>query len=119
MPAYKYVSCVMLLTSARRNTKLFSRLLTIAFAVVCISSAFADNNHVYSKVNYKASLEEQIQQPGSSTTTTNLSKFTPLAYANVNVTFDLPQAELAKAKAFFISRYERNLFYVHTTIHAP
>jgi hypothetical protein len=107
--------------STRHTAKLIFRFFTAAFVVICFSSGFAYSNTHYNKLNYKTSLKELIQQSTTGTTsnTNQLSKFTPLVQCNYDVTLDVPEAELAKAKAFFISRYERNLFYVHITIHAP
>lgn len=104
----------------RKNLKLFFSVFTLLFAVAYFSSSFNYYAPRYAKSNH-ASIEEIVTQAGTSVVSVNqhLYKITGVDHFVFDITLKASSIEITSLNAFFISVFERNVFYVLTTINAP
>lgn len=110
----------MYLSAIRKNLKLFFSVFTLLFALAYFSSSFSYYTPRYAKAG-PTSIEEFVTQAGASVISVgqHLSKITGLDLYIFDITPGASSIEIFSAKAFFVSLFERNVFYVLTTINAP
>jgi hypothetical protein len=108
------------LSAIRKNLKLFFSVITLLFAVVWFPTFFNYYTPHYGKPSH-TSIKEFVTQAGVSVVSVNqhLCQITGLDHFVFDITLSAPSIEIASSKAFFISLFERNVFYVLTTINAP
>jgi hypothetical protein len=115
-----YLCLEMNLSAIRKNLKLFFSVFTLLFAVAYFSSFFNYYTPRYAKTSH-TSIEEFVTQAGTSVVSVSqhLYKITGLDHFVFDITLSSSSIEIASSKAFFVSLFERNVFYVLTTINAP
>lgn len=110
----------MSLSAIRKNLTLFFSVSALLFAVAYFSSSFNYYSPRYHKANQTSSIEEFVtQSPASLVSAGSLYQITGIAHFVFDISLGISSIEIAKSKGFFISLFERNVFYVFITIHAP
>src|SRR6478609_10374336 len=110
----------MFLSGIRKNLKLFFSVFTLLFAVAYFSSSFSYYTPHYAKANRTSAIEQFVMQAGTSVVSIgqHLYKITGLDLFVFDITLGTSSIEIVSSKALFISLFERNIFYVLTTINA-
>src|SRR4051812_16912371 len=103
----------MYLSAIRKNLKLFLGVFALLFAVTCFSTFFNYYTPHYGKSSH-TSIKEFVTQAGVSVVSVSqhLYQITGLDHFTFDITLSAPSIEIASSKAFFISIFERNVFYV-------
>jgi len=111
----------MYLSGVRKNLKLFFSVVTLLFAFGYFSSSFNYYSPHYTKASGTSAIEQLIMQAGISVVSPgqHLYKITGLDLFVFDITLGTSSIEIVSSKAFFISLFERNIFYALTTINAP
>jgi hypothetical protein len=101
----------------RFSFNLFAVAFTIGYFISTINYSSAD----LSKGTIKACIHEvgQSSYSGLESSKNNFSKITSQSVCLINFNSDFIKANLSNYRNFLISLFERNVFYVYTTIHAP
>jgi hypothetical protein len=108
-------------STIQKNVRLFFSVFTLLFTIAYFPSPFNYYTPRYAKANAHSSLEECVTQSGASIISTGqqLNKITALDHPDFDIALSDSSINIVQSKALFISLFERNVFYVFTTIHAP
>ena len=111
----------MSIAQIRKRIKLFFSVFTLLFALAYLSPSFTGYYTPQLKTAHAASVDAFVVQSGTALVSAHqqFCKITGLDYFIANITLNASSIEVATSKALFISLFDRNVFYVFTTINAP